>query len=168
MLAVAQTRQAKLYNKGRRLEEFKVGDEVLINQHLLELVDVKGTGRKLVQRRIGPFQITEKINPLVYQVKIPHKYCMHPIMNIEHLWKYHRPTNSSSQTILPNLWELNVKEEYEVEKILSHKWNPSKKRFEYLICWKNYSPEHDTFKPKSNLHNTFKILWDYKRNIPPS
>ena len=49
-LALAQSRQAKHYNQGRRLEEFEEGDEMLVNPHSLELVDVKGVGRKLVQR----------------------------------------------------------------------------------------------------------------------
>ena len=47
-LAKAQAAQAVAYTKGRREEEFEEGDKVLVNPHLLELVDVEGTGRKLV------------------------------------------------------------------------------------------------------------------------
>jgi hypothetical protein len=39
-LAVAQSKQAKHYNQGRRLEEFEEGDKVLVNPHSLELVDI--------------------------------------------------------------------------------------------------------------------------------
>ena len=49
VLARAQAQQAKAYNTGRRDEEFEEGDEVLVNPHSLELVEVHGTGRKLVQ-----------------------------------------------------------------------------------------------------------------------
>jgi hypothetical protein len=36
--------QAYQYNKKRRAVLYKVGDEVLLNPHSMELVDVKGTG----------------------------------------------------------------------------------------------------------------------------
>jgi hypothetical protein len=87
-LAVAQSKQAKLYNQGRHLEEFEEGDEVLVNPHSLELVNIRGVGWKLVQQRIGPFRISEKINDSVYHIELPSEYQMHPIINQEHLTKY--------------------------------------------------------------------------------
>jgi hypothetical protein len=88
-LAQAQARQVKAYDSQRREEEFGEGDKVLVNPHSLKLIDVQGTGRKLVQQRISPFQISEKINPVVYCINIPPEYKMHPIINIQHLAKYH-------------------------------------------------------------------------------
>jgi hypothetical protein len=41
--------QAYPYNKKQRVVLYKVGDKVLLNPHSLELVNVKGTGRKLMQ-----------------------------------------------------------------------------------------------------------------------
>jgi hypothetical protein len=66
-VVLAQERQACAYNKSRcPVESIKEGDYVLVNPHLLELVDVQGMGHKLVQRTIGPFEVMEKINPVVY------------------------------------------------------------------------------------------------------
>lgn len=66
-LVLAQERQAKAYNKNRRpVETIEIGDQVLINPHTLKLVEVEGTGKKLVQRAIGPFEVLEKINLMVY------------------------------------------------------------------------------------------------------
>ena len=46
----AYHRQAKAYDKRRRpVEEMKVGDYTLVNPHSLELVDIAGTGKKLIQ-----------------------------------------------------------------------------------------------------------------------
>jgi hypothetical protein len=85
-LALAQEHQARAYNKGQHpMEEFKPGDLVLINPHTLKLVDVKGTGKKLVQKTIGPFEVMERINPLVYQLCLPNNYPMHSIFNLAHL-----------------------------------------------------------------------------------
>ena len=61
-------KQAYYYDRGRRQPNLKEGDEVLINPHSLELVDVKGKSRKLVQRKIGPFEIMEVLSPTTYRL----------------------------------------------------------------------------------------------------
>ena len=48
-LAKASARQAQAYDSHHWADEYEVGDEVLVNPHSLDLVDVKGTGRKLLQ-----------------------------------------------------------------------------------------------------------------------
>ena len=78
-------KQAYQYDKGRQPPKLNVGDEVLINPHSLELVDVKGKSRKLVQRKIGPFEITETISPTAYRLRLPDTYPMHNVVNIQHL-----------------------------------------------------------------------------------
>src|SRR6266849_3792034 len=83
-------RQAFQYDKGRRVPQLEVGNEVLINPHVLELIEAKGKGRKLVQRKIGPFEITEVISPTAYRLRLPDTYPMHNVVNLQHLSKYHR------------------------------------------------------------------------------
>src|SRR6266478_3805922 len=48
-LVKASTHQARAHDSHHCTEEFGVGDEVLINPHSLDLVDMKGTGQKLLQ-----------------------------------------------------------------------------------------------------------------------
>ena len=68
-IAKAQDEQAQQYNKGRRpVPEFKKGDKVLVNPHSLDWVDAKGSGNKLKQRWIGPFEVTQCINPNVFHL----------------------------------------------------------------------------------------------------
>ena len=102
-IALAQDRQAKAYDKKRRpIQEMEVGDYALVNPHSLELVDVEGTGKKLVQRMIGPFEVVEKINPQVYRLRLPDIYPMHPVFNIEHLKRYMpSPAEFGERTKLP-------------------------------------------------------------------
>jgi hypothetical protein len=83
-------KQAYQYDKGCRAPTLKVGDEVLINPHSLELVDIKGRSHKLIQHKIGPFEIMEVINPTAYRLRLPDTYPMHNVVNIQHLAKYHR------------------------------------------------------------------------------
>jgi Chromo (CHRromatin Organisation MOdifier) domain len=56
-------------------------------------------------------------------------------------------------------------EEYEVERIIGHHYNQSKRRREYLVRWKGYGPEHDTFKPEMSLQNAFSHLREYCKTL---
>jgi hypothetical protein len=85
-LTLAQERQARAHNKHRLpVEEIQPGDLVTINPHTLKLVDATGLGVKLIQKTIGPFEVTERINPMVYRLRLPDNYPMHPVVNLEHL-----------------------------------------------------------------------------------
>ena len=48
-LVKASTHQARAHDSHYCMEEFGVGDKVLVNPHSLDLVDMKGTGQKLLQ-----------------------------------------------------------------------------------------------------------------------
>ena len=87
-ITMAQEKAARAFNKNRRTVEFPVGSLVLINPHSLHLVDVKGTGKKLMQCRLGPFVVQEVINPNMYRLSIPDTFSMNPIFNAEHLSAY--------------------------------------------------------------------------------
>jgi hypothetical protein len=133
-------RQAYQFNKSPKL---KVGDEVLINLHSLELVDVKGHSCKLIQRKIGPFEIIEVMNPTTYKIWLPDSYPMHNVVNIQHLTQYHRNSNPS-QLILANPRDsLKSLEEYEVKRIIDKQ--KRKGKLHYRVRWKGYNAEDDTW-----------------------
>ncbi|TFY53089.1 hypothetical protein EVJ58_g9647 [Rhodofomes roseus] len=167
-IAMAQEQSARQYNEGRRVETFPVGTCVLVNPHSLELVDVKGTGKKLVQRMLGPFAVIEQVNPLVYRLAMPSTYPMNPVINIEHLRRYREPDLISTDVRRPILpdprnSELLAIEEYEVESIVSWRRNKYRSnRLEFLVRWKGFSPIHDTWEPAAHLRNAHKILKEYR------
>ena len=163
-LAWAISSQAWAHDSWCQSDEFEVGDEVLVNPHSLDLVDVKGTGHKLLQWRISPFLISEKISPVVYQLHLPVELHMHPIINIEHISKYHWD-EKDGWTKLGDLQALKGDDEYEVDQITGHRYNWTLQHMEYLVRWKGYGLEHDMFEPESHLRNTFLRLRSYKSKL---
>lgn len=158
-LVLAQEKQAKAYNKGRRpIDPIKKGDKVLINPHTLKLVDIKGTGKKLVQKGLGPFKVMEVINPMVYQLCLPGSYPMHPIFNLQHLKKYRTsPEEFGERTTLPPTcpsFEDDL--EYEVKAILGHRLSSKAtgNQHEYLVQWKGYEPTKDDWILEDTLQNS--------------
>ena len=65
---------------------YNEGDLVLLDPHQLNLIDVQGTRRKLMQHQIGPFEVLEKVNENVYWLRLPDTYPMHNVVNMSHLW----------------------------------------------------------------------------------
>jgi hypothetical protein len=53
--------QAYQFDKGCKAPNLEIGDEVLINPHTLKLINKKGFSCKLMQHKIGPFEIIEII-----------------------------------------------------------------------------------------------------------
>lgn len=136
----------------------------MVNPHSLELTDVKGTGKKLVQHMIRPYKITQCINPMVFHIAIPPTYPMHPIINKEHLKLYRRDKEGKGRAVLEGLrTDLKNIEEYDVDRIVGERYNKSRCRKEYLVWWKGFGPKFDTFEPEINLRNAFKLLGAYKK-----
>lgn len=165
-LVQAQERQAKAYNKHRRPAiELKEGDWALVNPHSLELVDVKGTGRKLIQRTIGPFEVMEKVNPLVYRLRMPDSYPMHPVFNLAHLKKYEQSTSEfGERTVLPPTRDyLDLHDHVEVEAILGHRLAARKNsnRRMFLIRWKGYDPTEDSWISEYDLRGAPALKREY-------
>ena len=142
-------RQAFQYDKGRKPPQLEVGDEVLINPHSLELVETKSKGRKLIQRKIGPFEITEVISPTAYRLRLPDTYPMHNVVNIQHLAKYHRSPDQQRPRLINPRDLLKSTEEYEVEKIVGEKRNRGK--VWYRVRWKGYGAEDDSWQTARDL-----------------
>ena len=163
-IAVAQDKQARQYNKTRReVPELEEGSLVLVNPHSLEWIDAKGAGTKLKQRWIGPFEVTQKINPKVYRLRMSDRYPGLPVFNIEHLKPYHASDATwGERTTMKESRRLKApSEEYCVEAIVGHR--RKRRGMEWLVRWEGYGPQFDTWEPTSYLRNAPLVLNEYKR-----
>jgi len=145
----AQEDMTQYYNRKRTLAPmYKPGDRVY-----LDASDIKTTrlSLKLSHRRLGPFEIERQVGPLAYRLKLPHRMRqLHPVFNVvklsatlEDLILGRKP-----QTPLPPI-VVDREEEWEVEEILDSCWH--RKRFQFLVKWKGFSREHNSWEAASDV-----------------
>ena len=162
-IAKAQDEQGLQFNKGRRpVPDFKQGDRILVNPHSLDWVDLKGVSAKLKQRWIGPFEVQQKINPKVFQLRMSDKYPGLPVFNIEHLRKYEESsTEMGDCTLMPKSRRTRIEApEYEVESIVGHR--RMGKNLQYLVQWLGYGPQYDTWEPARGMRNASMLVRKYR------
>ena len=132
-------------NKHRRSVAYNVGDMVLLStQHMnMDRCDLVP---KFRPKYIGPFPV-EKVLTQAVKVKLPPHMAIHNVFHVSMCRKYRsdgRYQPPPPVTIVDNL------PEYEVESILAHRQRTRSSPLEYLIKWKNYPPEYNTWEPSDN------------------
>ena len=76
--------------------------------------------------------------------------------------KYKKPSSEfSDRKNIPEFSAEYPEIDYEVEKILDHR--TFKKKLQYKIRWKGWSPEHDSWEPAENI-NASELLRDYQQS----
>jgi hypothetical protein len=160
LLKSAQNRQKQLADVRRRDVVHKAGDQVLLSTRHIK---IKHPGsKKLLPRFIGPFTIVEKIGEVAYRLELPRNMRCHDVFHVSLL---HPFVQGARYQPPPPPVEVEGELEYEVEKILDHSGTQPRKRW-FLIKWKGYKEEHNTWEPEKNLTHCDRVLreyWDARR-----
>jgi len=85
---------------------------------------------------------------------------IHSVVNISRIRRYRDQVRGQKVTPPPPV-EIQGEMEYEVEKILSKRKRYGK--VEYLVRWKGYTAEEDTWEKEGNLGNAREAVEDYER-----
>ena len=124
---------------------------------------------KLGPQRVGPFEILDdsigKGNAL--RLKLPPTFGIHDVISIAHLEPAPKPKDDPfdrRKDHEPEPLIVEGSEEYEVERILKSAKKRGKMR--YLVRWKGYDPEDDTWEPIENLDNADELLAEFKAAGP--
>ena len=145
----------------KRFSPFQKGDKVW-----LEARNLKRSipNPKFTPKREGPFSITKVLSPITYQLRLPKTWKIHPIFHASLLTPYKENSVHGRNFPTPPPDLIDGEEEYEIEKILCHRDSPSSRMF--LIRWKGYSAEEDSWIPERNLKHARSALEDYKKLHP--
>ena len=105
------------------------------------------SSKKLADRWIGPYQLVRVMDSkLVYQLRLPPTMRQHDVSPISPLEPYHGD-DPASKNRRDDVDTSDVA--YEVERILAHRGPPQAR--EFLIRWKGYPPDDDSWEPLENL-----------------
>jgi Chromo (CHRromatin Organisation MOdifier) domain len=153
----AQQRQAHHADRHRRTASFAVGDAVLLSTDGLQLREFTN---KLCSRFIGPFAVTAVVNANAYTLALPPQLqALHPTFNISKLKKYRDgraafPTRPQPFNRPPPeaKRDSNGDQLWDVERIVAVRKRGRTRQ--YLVSWKGYPAEENTWEPRSALVKT--------------
>ena len=155
-IQLAQARQKSAADRRRRELTFKVGDHVLLNTRNLELLGV----RKLTSRSIGPFRVIAVVSPVAYKLALPASMRVHPVFHVS-LLQPHRTSAAfpaRQAAVRPPPIAADAKGElWEVEAILDKRRGP-----QWLVRWKGYGPESDSWEPRSSFDQCPELLDEFE------
>jgi len=158
----AQEDMTRYYNRRRfPAPIFKPGDWVY-----LDVSDIKTIcpSPKLSYRRLGPFEIERQVGLLAYRLKLPHGLRqLHPVFNVvklsaapEDLIQGRKPRPPPPPVVV------DEEPEWEVEEVLDSCWH--RRRFQFLIKWKGFSREHNSWEVASDVKAPDLIAEYYQKH----
>ena len=104
----------------------------------------------------GPYQVTAIDEHGNLRLNIPRCYFCHPVFTPDMLKHYHN--NPAHQRDIPDDEEAPF---CTIDRIIDHKMTKDGKK--YLVCWKGYDKNEDTWEPADNIkEDTPGSLEDYR------
>jgi len=125
----------------KEVEEYKVGDKVLISTKDFSIELRKRATKKLTEKFIGPYVVKKIVSENVVELELPAVLRIHPVVNVRRIVKYREQVEGQKKIPLPPV-EVAGEKEYEVEEILDRKERRGKTK--YLVKWKGYTAEGNT------------------------
>ncbi|CAJ0965598.1 unnamed protein product, partial [Ranitomeya imitator] len=122
----------------------RVGDLVWLSSRF---VPMKVSSPKFKPRFIGPYKISEVLNPVSFRLTLPASFAIHNVFHRSLLQRYVAPVVPSVDPPAPVLVEVEL--EY-VVKILDSRI--SRRKLQYLVKWKGYGQEDNSWVFASDVH----------------
>src|SRR5258708_6683343 len=93
---------------------------------------------KLAPKCYGPFQITREISPVAYQLCLPIAWNIHNVFHASLLSPYRETDAHGPNYSRPPPDLIEGEEEYEVEKVINHRYTGKARTLQYLVKWIGY------------------------------
>jgi len=115
---------------------------------------------KLMECFVGPYKVKGIVSSNAIELELPKSIKIHPVVNVSRVRLY-KPQVEEQKKTLPKLVIIEGEEEFEVEKILNKRMVRGKDKF--LVQWKGYMAEEDTWENRENLGNTKELVEEFER-----
>ena len=159
----AQQRQKRYYDMNRTDKQFAVGDKVLLSTANLALKILRTGTRKLTQKWVGPFTVTERVGSLGYRLKLPDTMRVHDVFHACYLRGY-KDDQRKSPPPLPEMDD-EGEENWEVDTVLDHQefHRGRSRKLKYLLRFTGYGPEEDRWtEDVTGCKKLVQEYWDKK------
>ena len=158
-LKKTQEEMKRYVDRGRKeAENWKKGDKVLLSTK--DLVFKEKPTKKLTERYVGPYAIEEVVSLNAVKLRLPSSMRIHLVVNVSRIVRYREQMKGQKKEEGKPV-EVEGVEEWEVEKILNKKKIRGVEK--YLIRWKGFTAEGDTWERKENLKNAEELIKEFKR-----
>jgi len=139
--------------------EYKVGDLVLLSTKDLKWQMVGRRSEKLTEGFVGPYRVKAIISSNAVELDLPTTVKIHPVVNVSRICKYTSQVKGQKMET-PQPVVIKGEEEWEVEKILNKRKVRGKDK--YLVRWKGFTAEGDTWESQENLKNAGDLLKEFE------
>jgi len=158
-LRKTQEEMKRYADRGRKeTEKWKKGDRVLLSTK--DLVFKERQSKKLTERYVGPYVIDEVVSSNAVKLRLPSSMRIHLVVNISQIVRYKEQIKEQKKKGGKPI-EVEGVEEWEVEKILNKKKVRGVEI--YLIWWKGFTVEGDTWEKRENLKNAEELIKEFKQ-----
>ena len=153
-----QEEMKRYADRGRKeTEVWERGDRVLLSTK--DLVFKERPSKKLTERYMGPYAIEEVVSSNAVKLRLPSSMRIHLVVNVSQIVRYKEQVKGQKVEEGKPV-EIEGVEEWEVEKIL----NKRKIRgvVKYLVWWKGFTAEGDTWEREENLKNVEELIKEFE------
>ena len=141
--------------QGGLLELFPVGSEVLL--HTRNYPHLRAN--KLAPIHVGPFVVKGRPSPGVAVLELPPSMRIHSAINVDQLKRYERPVDAAPPPG-PLRMARDGTEIFEVAQLLDKRRRY--KKLQYLVRWKGYGPEFNSWEPESSVRHLHLLIDELK------
>ena len=140
---------------------YKVGDKVWLESEDLQ---INRPSRKLAEKRLGPYPITEIVSQNAVKLKLPTSIKIHPVINVSRVRPHTASTIPEQRAEAPPPVQIEGELEYHVEEVLDSRLR--RNQLQYLVKWQGYTEENNTWEPAANLEHATDAIAAFHRTHP--
>jgi len=146
--------------KREEVNEYKVGNLVMLSTKDLKYQMVSRRTEKLMERFIGPYKVKKIVSANAVKLELPSTIKIHPVVNISRIRRYIGQVEGQRKE-QPAPVIIEGEEEWKVERILNKQQIRGKDK--YLVQWKGFMAESDTWEGIENLENTKEVVKEFEK-----
>ena len=161
VLVKSQKEMKRQADRSRKeVEEYRVGNKVLISMKDFSMELMKRTTKKLTEKFIGPYVVRKIMSENAVELELLALLRIHPVVNVRRIVKYREQVEGQKKIPPPSI-KVDSEKEYEVEKILDKQERRGKTK--YLVKWKEYIVEENTWEELENLKNAMEKVEEFEK-----